>query len=73
MSEPECACWPVDNPWTYYGTVEPGGALEPNPECRVHFTDQERQEIHESTERLRRESEDKRLGHNTVEDNPFGF
>lgn len=34
---PECICWPVENPWSYYGIVEPGGALEPNPECPLHF------------------------------------
>lgn len=33
----DCECWPVPNPWTYFGAVEPGGALEPNPDCPVHF------------------------------------
>lgn len=33
----ECLCWPVENPWTYYGIVEPGGAMEPNPDCPEHF------------------------------------
>jgi hypothetical protein len=29
--------------WTTYGSaVEPGSMWEPNPECRVHFTDEER-------------------------------
>lgn len=31
-----CTCHVVENPWTYYGIVEPGGALEPDPECPVH-------------------------------------
>lgn len=35
-TEPECSCFPVANPWTYYGIVEPGGALEQNPECAIH-------------------------------------
>ena len=34
---PECTCFPVEEPWTYYGIVEPGGALEPNPDCQMHF------------------------------------
>ena len=33
----ECECFPVENPWTYYGIVEPGGAMEPNPGCPAHF------------------------------------
>ncbi|WP_051264707.1 hypothetical protein [Nakamurella lactea] len=33
----ECECFPVENPWTYYGIVEPGGAMDPNPDCPVHF------------------------------------
>ena len=33
----ECICWPIENPTTYAGIVEPGGALEPNPECGEHF------------------------------------
>lgn len=33
----ECTCHQVENPWTYYGIVEPGGALEPNPECPLHY------------------------------------
>ena len=32
-----CTCIPVENPWTYYGATEPGGALEPDPDCPVHF------------------------------------
>ncbi len=35
--EEKCICFPVENPWTYYGAVEPGGALEPNPDCPVYF------------------------------------
>lgn len=31
-----CECWPVENPWTYYGIAEPGGALEYNPDCPEH-------------------------------------
>ena len=33
---PDCECWPVENPWTYYGIVEPGGAMEFNPDCPEH-------------------------------------
>lgn len=33
----DCTCFPVANPWTYYGIVEPGGALEPDPYCIEHF------------------------------------
>ena len=36
VTEPECSCFPVANPWTYFGIVEPGGAMEQNPECAVH-------------------------------------
>lgn len=32
-----CTCTAVENPWTYYGIVEPGGALEPDMDCPVHF------------------------------------
>lgn len=32
----ECECWPVENPWTYHGITEPGGALEHNPDCPEH-------------------------------------
>lgn len=32
-----CTCHVVENPWTYYGIVEPGGALEPDYGCPVHF------------------------------------
>lgn len=40
LSEPaECECWPVEKPWTYYGIVEPGGAMEFNPDCPVHGRD----------------------------------
>lgn len=35
--EPQCTCHPVADPWTYYGIVEPGGAMEPDPDCVVHF------------------------------------
>lgn len=31
-----CTCFVVENPWTYHGIVEPGGAMEFNPECPVH-------------------------------------
>lgn len=34
-----CICHPVEDPWTYYGIVEPGGALEPDPGCPAHFPD----------------------------------
>lgn len=37
MSDEACTCFPVKDPWTYYGVVEPGGAMEPNPDCPVHF------------------------------------
>lgn len=33
----QCTCHVVEDPWTYYGIVEPGGALEPDVECPVHF------------------------------------
>ena len=36
-TEPKCTCLPVGKPWTYYGIAEPGGAMEPNPECPEHF------------------------------------
>jgi hypothetical protein len=32
----KCECFPVENPWTYYGIPEPGGALEWNPDCPTH-------------------------------------
>lgn len=32
-----CTCTPVSNLWTYYGIVEPGGALEPDMDCPVNF------------------------------------
>lgn len=32
-----CSCHVVENPWTFNGIVEPGGAMEPDPECPVHF------------------------------------
>jgi hypothetical protein len=34
-----CLCYPVADPWTYYGIVEPGGAMQPNHMCPVHFPD----------------------------------
>lgn len=37
MPEQECTCSHVADPWTYYGIVEPGGAMEPDPYCLVHF------------------------------------
>lgn len=33
----DCTCFPVENPWTYNGIVEPAGALEPDPYCIEHF------------------------------------
>lgn len=32
-----CTCWVNPNPYTHYGAVEPGDALEPNPDCPLHF------------------------------------
>lgn len=32
-----CHCHVVEDPWTYYGIAEPGGAMEPDVECPVHF------------------------------------
>lgn len=32
-----CSCWVNPNPFTYYGIVEPGSALEPDPRCKKHF------------------------------------
>lgn len=32
-----CSCFPVPDPWAHMGAVEPGGALEPNPQCPIHF------------------------------------
>lgn len=32
-----CLCWVNPKPFTHYGAVEPGDALEPNPDCPVHF------------------------------------
>ena len=42
--EAECACLMTDpKTWTKLGSAtEPGSMWEPNPECRVHFTDKER-------------------------------
>ena len=40
----DCTCTPVANPWTYYGIVEPGGALEPDPDCPMHFPTDETEE-----------------------------
>jgi hypothetical protein len=37
LADAACVCHPVENPWTYYGIVEPGGALEPDYGCPVHF------------------------------------
>lgn len=35
-TDEECTCWRDENPWTYYGIVEPGGAWEWNPDCPEH-------------------------------------
>jgi hypothetical protein len=32
-----CKCWVNPKPFTHYGAVEPGDALEPNYECPMHF------------------------------------
>jgi len=32
-----CTCWVNPDPWTYYGIVEPGDALAPDPDCPDHF------------------------------------
>ena len=32
-----CTCWVNPNPFTHYGAVEPGDALEPDPDCPGHF------------------------------------
>lgn len=32
-----CTCLVNPNPHTYYGAVEPGDALDPDPDCPVHF------------------------------------
>lgn len=37
----DCLCFEVEDPWTYYGIVEPGGALEANHDCPVHFPSEE--------------------------------
>lgn len=44
MIPEECACFMTDpKTWTTYGSAaEPGSMWEPNPDCRVHFTDEER-------------------------------
>ena len=34
-----CLCWVNPNPYTYYGVVEPGDALQWNPECPMHAAD----------------------------------
>lgn len=61
----ECTCHYVDNPWTYYGIVEPGGAMEPNPMCPEHFPE------NVNAERLRRSLEATKRGeyteHNLIE------
>lgn len=37
--EAACTCHPTDPKYwfTHYGAVEPGSAMEPNPDCPVHF------------------------------------
>lgn len=37
VDDTTCTCHVVEDPWTYYGIAEPGGAMEPDPECPVHF------------------------------------
>lgn len=32
-----CTCWVNPDPFTYYGTVEPGDALAPDHDCPEHF------------------------------------
>lgn len=32
-----CSCLVNPNPWTYYGIPEPGGVLDPDPDCPKHF------------------------------------
>lgn len=32
-----CTCLVNPNPYTHYGIVEPGDALEPDPDCPTHF------------------------------------
>jgi hypothetical protein len=32
-----CTCFVNPNPFTYYGAVEPGDALDADPECPKHF------------------------------------
>lgn len=45
-----CICWVNPNPFTHYGAVEPGDALEPNPECQMHFGTTGHQPINSSKE-----------------------
>jgi hypothetical protein len=35
----DCTCyWTDPSTWfVYYGAVEPGSQMEPNPDCPVHF------------------------------------
>lgn len=35
--EAECSCTLVENPYHHFGAVEPGGAIEPDYDCPVHF------------------------------------
>ena len=32
-----CTCSVNPNPFTHYGAIEPGDALDPDPECPKHF------------------------------------
>lgn len=34
-----CTCWVTDSKYwhVHYGAVEPGSAMEPNPDCPAHF------------------------------------
>lgn len=38
MVDPACECWPTPpEMWTtHYGAVEPGSAIEFNPDCPAH-------------------------------------
>lgn len=40
----QCTCWVNPNPFTHYGAVEPGDALEPNPDCLMHFPKKQERE-----------------------------
>ena len=39
MSGDDCTCWVTpESQWFRYGSaVEPGSAMEPNPDCPEHF------------------------------------